>query len=80
MKGQKMKVCFEVELMNFEFWAGAASVAEQINNRDNYAECWEALEQWLDCGETLDETIVNDFVWFEAIDLLTEWGLIEPEE
>ena len=75
-----MKVCFDVELMNFEFWSGAAFVAEQINNRDNYAECWEALEQWLDCGETLDETTVNDFVWFDAIDLLTEWGLIEPEE
>lgn len=75
-----MKVCFEVELMNFEFWSGAAVVAEEINNRDNYAECWEALEQWLDCGETLDETAVNDFVWFEALDLLQEWGLIEPEE
>ena len=76
----KMKVCFEVELMNFEFWAGAALVAEEINNRGNYEECWEALEEWFDAGEICDETYVNDIVWFDAMDMLREWGLVEPEE
>lgn len=75
-----MKVCFEVELTHFEFWAGAAFVAEQINHRDNYADCWEALEQWLDDGDVLDETSVNDFVWFDAIDMLHEWGLFDSED
>ena len=80
LKGCIMKVTFEVELKNFEFWAGAARVADEINERDNWAECWDALEEYLDCGEDLDETAVNDFVWFDAMDMLREWDLVEPEE
>ena len=71
----------EVELKNFKFWAGAVAVAERINELDNADECWNFLEQYFayegNDNEPPTATEVNDMVWFDALDILTEAGYFE---
>lgn len=76
-----IEVVKEIELAEFPFWAGAKGVAEEINRNEEAQACWEYLEEYLGySGESWTETDVNDFVWFEAYDLLVEAGYFENED
>ena len=68
----------ETELKDFGFWSGAVDVAEEISNLDNADECWNFLEGMLEDNPT--ETQINDFVWFDALSLLEEYGYIPAED
>lgn len=68
------------QLKDFDFWAGALAVAEKINSLDNAEACWEYLDETI-CEEGyFTETEVNDYVWFYALDTLTEAGYLEEED
>lgn len=67
-------------LYDFSFWGGARNQFNFIVEEGGI-EAVNYLEELLsDFEETLTETDINDFIWFEAYDLLVEEGFIEEEE
>lgn len=60
-----MKVTKEIELRYFDFWSGAATRAEFIEN--NFPEKWDEIEQTLNdlYPEGIDETALNDIFRFD---------------
>lgn len=67
-------------LYDFSFWGGARNQFNFIVEEGGI-EAVDYLEELLsDFEETLTETDINDFIWFEAYDLLVEEGFIEEEE
>ena len=60
-----MKICTEINLNNFNTWAGANSTKDELT--------WEELDILEEAlnelyPDGLDETTVNDILWFE-----TDW-------
>lgn len=67
-------------LYDFSFWGGARNQFNFIVEEGGI-EAVDYLEELLsDSEETLTETDINDFIWFEAYDLLVEEGFIEEEK
>lgn len=67
-------------LYDFFFWGGARNQFDFITEEGGI-EAVDYLEELLsDSEETLTETDINDFIWFEAYDILVEEGFIEEEE
>lgn len=67
-------------LYDFSFWGGARNQFNFIIEEGGI-EAVDYLEKLLsDSEETLTKTDINDFIWFEAYDLLVEDGFIEEEE
>ena len=72
-----MKVYYELDLKNFQVWGGAKDTFEvltygQIRQLEAMME-----DAW---GDEVDETSVNDFLWFDR-DLIAEWlGFEDWEE
>lgn len=67
-------------LNDFEPWSGAVSIYEQIMNDErarDYVECY--LDEACD-PRYWDETMVNDFIWFDVEELLIEAGIWEEEK
>lgn len=83
-KELKMFYVVEKDLQDFNFWAGARTVANEIDELDNADECWEYLQEIIeeDAQNALyyNETQINDFVWFEAWDLLEAAEYINEDE
>lgn len=75
-----VKYTTEVELEDFDFWSGARDVAERINEQDNSSDCWSYLEDIVNEMQNLGDTTINDFVWFDAWDMLEEAGLIHEDD
>lgn len=73
-----MKVYKEISLENFEFWSGAKDTAEKITE----AEKWDELEELLEeCyPEGIDETKLNDLLWFEDEWIFEMLGIEDEEE
>lgn len=67
-------------LYDFSFWGGARNQFNFIVEEGGI-EAVDYLEELLCYSEeTLTETDINDFIWFETYDLLVEEGFIEEEE
>lgn len=68
-------------LYEFSFWGGARNQFNFIVEEGG-SEAVDFLSEYLSEGfdEILTETDINDFIWFEAYDLLVENGFIEEEE
>lgn len=64
-----MKVCKEVPLNEFDFWAGAKDRVKYLTD-DELEQIEEILEEIY--PEGLSETDINDLFWFEE-DLIAEW-------
>lgn len=67
-------------LEDFEPWGGAAQIYERIMNDK---EAREYIEDYLEisCEDPdWDETIINDFIWFDAEQILIDAGIWEEEE
>lgn len=62
-----MKIYQEIELRDFEAWSGATYTMEKLEDlyRNSDIDVWNILEDCLDEGEPMDETELNDFLWFE---------------
>lgn len=71
-----MKTTCDIELRNFEFWSGA------IDNRRRFTdEEMDQIEYILEdvYYEGIDETTLNDIMWFEP-ETLCEWLDLDFEE
>jgi hypothetical protein len=71
-----MKISTEQSLNNFTFWSGAKYNAAELT-RDQLDTIESMLEDIYPDG--MDETVLNDFFWFE-FDTVKEWLGIEEEE
>ena len=70
----------EIELEDFEAWSGGLQVLNSIKEHDRSLEILETLEEYINIGEGLEaitETWVNDFLWFDAEDIIREHFDIE---
>ena len=75
-----MKIYTEKNLAYFEWWSGAKDTAETIEEKLREIG-WEQLEAILEdqYPDGIDETALNDLLWFEP-ELIFEWLGIEEEE
>lgn len=65
-----MKVSYEVDLENFEAWSGGADTLDSLTH--DQIRCLESqLDDIFGYEESIDETELNDFLWFER-DLIAE--------
>ncbi len=72
-----MRIYSEICLSDFNFWSGAVDTAERITEADKWEELESILEDEYPYG--LNETELNDLLWFEAETVLA-WLDIEEEE
>lgn len=75
-----MKICKEESLSNFEWRCGAVATAGRIWE-ERGIEGWNELEVILEDAypDGIDETALNDLLWFEA-DAVYEWLGIDAKE
>ena len=75
-----MKIYTEQSLANFKFWSGAETTAQRIWEEQG-SEGFDQLEAILEdlYPDGIDETDLNDLLWFDA-DTVYEWLGIEDEE
>jgi len=67
-----MKVYREISLSEFEFWAGARDTVKYLTN-DELDHIERILSEWEEIYiQTLSETELNDFFWFES-DVIASW-------
>ena len=73
-----MQVYKEISLEDFEWWSGAKDTAEKITE----AGAWEELEAILEelYPEGIDETTLNDLLWFESDWILETLGISTDDE
>ena len=63
------KANFDIE--NFEFWGGAEHVFNRCVQEDKLEELERLIEDTF-CGSVPSDIDINDFVWFDAEDLIFE--------
>lgn len=68
----------EMTLENFEAWSGGKDRLNKIIELDIIEEASEFISENL--GTELDETELNDFLWFEMDDFIGEYEEDEDEE
>lgn len=75
-----MKIYKEESLADFKFWSGAETTAQRIWEEQG-SEGFDQLEAILEdlYPDGIDETDLNDLLWFDA-DTVYEWLGIEDEE
>lgn len=75
-----MKIYSEQSLADFKFWSGAETTAQRIWEEQG-SEGFDQLEAILEdlYPDGVDETDLNDLLWFDA-DTVYEWLGIEDEE
>ena len=75
-----MKIYTEQSLANFKFWSGAETTAQRIWEEQG-SEGFDQLEAILEdlYPDGIDETDLNDLLWFDA-DTVYEWLGIDDEE
>lgn len=64
-----MKITKEISLRNFEGWSGAVETLNTLT--DDQKDALEAILEELN-PDGMDETDLNDFLWFEN-DTIAEW-------
>lgn len=67
------------ELSDFEPWSGAVSTWEAIENAGKLDELESYLNECYPDGE-IDETTLNDLLWFWCDEILTALGIDEENE
>ena len=73
-----MKVYKECNsIYDFEFWAGAENTISAIYAANKEDEFWDFLEEYFDGYDSISETELNDFVWFESEYIYENIGLTE---
>ena len=75
-----MKIYSEQSLADFKFWSGAVTTANRIWE-ERGTEGWNELEAILEdlYPGGIDETDLNDLLWFDA-DTVYEWLGIDEED
>ena len=73
-----MKIYRELDLTRFEPWSGAVDTYNTIYNADKLEELECLLEELY--PEGIDETQLNDLLWFDSKWLYETLGISEEEE
>ena len=73
-----MKNTKEIDLRNFEPWSGAVDTFDKIYNADKIDELEWILEDLYPDG--IDETQLNDLLWFDDEWILETLGIDEDDE
>lgn len=73
-----MKIFRELGLSNFEAWSGATDTLKKIKEADKLNELEQLLEEGYPDG--IDETHLNDLLWFESDWLFECLGIAEEED
>lgn len=73
-----MRIYKELSLENFEAWSGAVDTLEKIKEAGKCEELEFLLEELYPDG--LDETQLNDLLWFDDEQVLEWLGISEEEE
>ena len=73
-----MKISYELDLNTFQAWCGAVDTLDRIKEEGKTEELENILDELYPDG--MDETDLNDLLWFES-DAVYEWlGISEEEE
>lgn len=76
-----MKVYREVsDVYDFEFWSGAYDTVKKVIEADKENEFWDFIEEYFGGYDSISETELNDFVWFESDYIYEHIGLTEDGE
>lgn len=71
-----MKVYREIDnLYDFNFWSGAEDTIQAVILADKEDEFWDFIEVYFDGDDSISETELNDFVWFESEYIYEHIGL-----
>ena len=73
-----MKITYDLDLETFEPWAGAVDTLERIKEENKLMELENLLEELYPDG--LEETELNDILWFEEDFLFSNLGISTEEE
>ena len=73
-----MKVYQEISIRNFEAWSGAVATKDLIIEHDKTDEFDALIEEFYPDG--IDETQLNDILWFSDIWVLESLGIYEDED
>lgn len=76
-KGNEMIIRNEISLSNFEAWSGAVSTLDRIIEEGLCDELETIIEELY--PEGIDETTLNDILWFDS-EIVFEWLGIEDED
>lgn len=76
-----MRYMVETPLYRFDAWSGGLQILHELGY---HKEAYEFIENYLDeyeecANEPLSDIEINDFLWFDALDLLQENGLYNGE-
>ena len=72
-----MKVSYELNLASFEAWSGAVSTLDRIREEGKVSDCEYLLEELYPDG--IDETHLNDILWFDSDWLYEQLGISDDE-
>ncbi len=62
-------------------WAGASDVLDMIEDEGLEEEAMQVINEYFDNEEEeIEETNLNDFIWFELEDIMKEYGYLQTEE
>lgn len=76
-----MKVYREIDnLYDFNFWSGAEDTIQDVILADKEDEFWDFIEEYFNTYDSISETELNDFVWFEREYIYEHIGLTEDGE
>lgn len=70
-----MRIYKDISLDEFEAWSGAVDTMDTLRQLENETgvDVFDIIESCIDdMGEGMDETEVNDILWFET-DMIAEW-------
>lgn len=63
----------EFDINSFEFWGGAVSTIESVKKLDKMDELEDLIIEAFGDSESVSQTDINDFVWFES-DKILGWN------
>lgn len=73
-------VTYTISLDDFEPWGDAVHVLDGLNEHPSaFNFINETIAEWSQCKQ-LTDVDVNDFLWFEALDLLANEGYYDVDE
>ena len=79
-----MKIYKEVngfdEFDGYQPWSGAVDTVDTLREHDKLEEAWQYIEMVFECDDSVNETELNDFIWFEASSIYEAVGLTEDGE
>lgn len=74
-----MKYHVDKDLDAFEAWCGGKAVLDMLKQHPEAYDYISATLDEMSEYSDLDETDINDFLWFEALEMLAEAGYYDDE-